>query len=118
MCHMRKNQREEEVDNSLSLNGTLQDSNISLATLAITGYFSVRKTQEPQLGPQSYFAEKTNDFESDDYNCKSLCCQHPRIVLRYDVVHLIYQIHTLKRDMTTTLLEKANSEEIISEYLQ
>jgi hypothetical protein len=38
-------------------------------------------------------------------------------VLRYDVVHLLYQIHTLKRDMTTTLLEKANSEEIIFKYL-
>jgi hypothetical protein len=38
-------------------------------------------------------------------------------VLRDDIVHLLYQIHTLKRDMTTALLEKANSEEIISEYL-
>ena len=47
----------------------------------------------------------------------SLSSQHPRVVLRDDIVHLLYQIHTLKRDMTTALLEKANSEEIISEYL-
>ena len=47
----------------------------------------------------------------------SLSSQHSRIVLRDDIVHLLYQIHTLKRDMTTALLEKANSEEIISEFL-
>ena len=47
----------------------------------------------------------------------SLSSQYPRIVLRDDIVHLLYQIHTLKRDMTTTLLEKVNSEEIISEFL-
>ena len=38
-------------------------------------------------------------------------------MIRDDIVHLLYQIHTLKRDMTTTLLEKANSEESIFEYL-
>jgi hypothetical protein len=47
----------------------------------------------------------------------SLSSQHSQIVIRDDIVHLLYQIHTLKRDMTTALLEKANSEEIIFEYL-
>lgn len=55
ICPTKEYQRLEKVDYCLILNGTLQDSNISLATLAITGYFSVRKTQEPPIRPPIVF---------------------------------------------------------------
>lgn len=43
--------------------------------------------------------------------------QHPRIMLRHDVIHLLHQIQTLKCDMPAALLKIANSEQITFENL-
>ncbi|ASY80245.1 hypothetical protein BJK05_09635 [Pectobacterium polaris] len=42
--------------NHLAANIALQDSNNGLTTLVITGFFFVRKTQEPPIRPPTFFA--------------------------------------------------------------
>ncbi len=71
------------------------------------------KRRSPQLGPQSYFAENISDFEPGDCNDELPRCQHPRIVLCDDVVHLLHQIQTFEYQMRGSFLKVTNAEEII-----
>jgi len=71
------------------------------------------KRRSPQLGPQSYFAENISNFEPGDCNDELPRCQHPRIVLCDDVVHLLHQIQTFEYQMRGSFLKVTNAEEII-----
>lgn len=85
----------------------------TIKPLLLKNFSLFEKRRSPQLGPQSYFAKNICDFEPGDCNDELPRCQHPRIVLCDDVVHLFYELRTLECQMCSSFLKVTNAEEII-----